>query len=284
MAEPAALIVGVRGMRLHCLAGGTGGEPVVLLHGGGIDSAALTYRHTLPALAAHTRVYAPDWPGYGRSSPPDRTPDLAFHIDVLGELLDTLGLGQASLVGISLGGGAALGYAVRRPERVRRLVLVSSYGLGAAVPWGLLGALLVRLPGLTTLTWPLLRRSRALLRRALQNVVAEPAALSEELVDEAWALLRRPDVGQAFGAFQRSEVGWGGLRSDYSAELHRLTMPVLLIHGAHDRAVPLAWAERAAAAIPNARLHTLAASGHWPPREQPEVFNQLVTTFLGADA
>jgi pimeloyl-ACP methyl ester carboxylesterase len=280
--EPSALIVGVRRMRIHCLVAGTGPEPVLLLHGGGIDSATLTYRYTLPALAQQHRVYAPDWPGYGRSSPPDATPDLAFHSDLLEALLDTLGLAQASLVGISLGGGAALGFALRRPERVRRLVLVASYGLGAAVPWGVFGALLVRLPVLPSLSWPLLRRDRVLLRRAIAGIVADPAALSDELIDDAWSALRRPDVGQAFGGFQRAEVGWRGLRSDFSARLHALPMPVLLVHGAHDRAVPVAWAQRAAQAIPNARLQILTGSGHWPPREEPESFNQTLAAFLQA--
>jgi len=278
--KPAAVIVGVRRMRIRCLIAGAGPDPVVLLHGGGIDSATLTYRHALLALAPRHRVYAPDWPGYGRSGAPDGTPDLAFHVDLLESLLDTLGLAQASLVGISLGGGAALGLALRRPQRVRRLVLVASYGLGRAVPWGALGTLLVRLPGLAGLSWAVLRRNRALLRRALVGVVADPAVLTDELVDDAWAALRRPDVGRAFGGFQRAEVGWRGLRSDFSARLGELAMPVLLVHGAHDRSVPAAWAQRAAHAIPNAQLHLFEQSGHWPPREEPERFAQILTAFL----
>ncbi|HMQ30404.1 MAG TPA: alpha/beta fold hydrolase [Chloroflexaceae bacterium] len=277
---PWPVVVGVRRMRIHCLIAGAGADPVVLLHGGGIDSAALTYRHTLAALAQRHRVYAPDWPGYGRSSAPDRTPDLAFHVNLLEELLDALGLAQASLVGVSLGGGAALGFALRWPERVRRLALVASYGLGNAVPWDALGALLVRLPGLAGLSWALLRRDRGLLRRALGGVVSTSAALTDELVDEAWASLRRPDVGRAFGGFQRAEVGWGGLRTDFSTRLHELAMPVLLVHGAHDRSVPVAWAQRAEHAIPDAHLQIFERSGHWPPREEPERFNQTIAAFL----
>jgi pimeloyl-ACP methyl ester carboxylesterase len=116
-------------------------------------------------------VFAPDWPGYGQSDKPDLGYAMGFYVDFLGRLMDALGLKTASLVGISMGGGAALGFALRSPERVEKLILVASYGLGSNVPWGRLGYLLVRAPLLHELTYALLRRSPTMIRLSLYGLV-----------------------------------------------------------------------------------------------------------------
>jgi pimeloyl-ACP methyl ester carboxylesterase len=61
--------VEVKGLRIHYLTAGTG-TPVLLLHGGGTDSASLSWRLTIEPLADYFRVFAPDWPGYGESDKP----------------------------------------------------------------------------------------------------------------------------------------------------------------------------------------------------------------------
>jgi hypothetical protein len=71
-------------------------------------------------------------------------------------------------------------------------------------------------------------------------------------------------------------VGWGGLRTDFSDRLSGLEMPTLLIHGAHDRAVPIAWARRAQERIRDCELRVFSECGHLPPREQPEEFAGVV--------
>ena len=58
----------VGGIEIHCLAAGNRGEPVVTLHGGGLDAAGLSFRKTIPVLAGRHRVFAPDWPGFGKSA------------------------------------------------------------------------------------------------------------------------------------------------------------------------------------------------------------------------
>jgi len=98
----------------------------VLLHGGGIDSASFTYSNIIGPLAEEHRVFAPDWPGYGHSDKPDLDYTMGFYVDFLGRLMDALDLERASLVGLSMGGGAALRFALRSPERVEKLVLVAA--------------------------------------------------------------------------------------------------------------------------------------------------------------
>ena len=122
--------VEVDGLRVHCLKAGEGDVPVLLLHGGGYDSASLSYKHGIGPISEHHRVFAPDWPGYGESDKPEMQYSTEYYVDFLGRLMDALGLETASLVGISMGGAIALGFSLRSPQRVDKLVLVDSYGLG----------------------------------------------------------------------------------------------------------------------------------------------------------
>jgi pimeloyl-ACP methyl ester carboxylesterase len=272
--------VDVNGLRVHCLTAGGVGSPVVLLHGGGIDSASFTFSNIIGPLAEERHVFAPDWPGYGHSDKPDLGYAMGFYVDFLGCLMDALGLKTASLVGISMGGGAALGFALRSPERVEKLVLVDSYGLGSDVPWGRLGYLMVRAPLVDKLTYALLRRSRTMIRWSLYGLVYDRQKVTEEMVEETSRLLDDPRAGRAWGSFQKNEVGWDGLRTDFSDQLRGLLMPTLLVHGSHDRAVPVAWARRAQERIPDCELREFSECGHLPPREQPEEFAWVVGRFL----
>jgi pimeloyl-ACP methyl ester carboxylesterase len=108
-----------------------GGPAVVLLHGGGLD--LTSWDAQADALAEHFRVVRFDARGHGRSAAP---PGLSSPADDLGRVLDQLGVRRATLVGLSMGGGAALNFAIAHPERVERLVLVSTSGPPPGVPAG----------------------------------------------------------------------------------------------------------------------------------------------------
>src|SRR5215472_211089 len=124
-------------LRVHCLTAGDVGPPVVLLHGGGVDAAGFSWRYAIGALAGSGhRVFAPDWPGYGDSDHPGIEYTIDYYVEVLSQILDALALPQAALAGLSMGGAAALGLALRHPHRVHALILVGAEGLGADVPGG----------------------------------------------------------------------------------------------------------------------------------------------------
>jgi pimeloyl-ACP methyl ester carboxylesterase len=273
--------VEVGGLRVRCLVAGTKGTPpVLLLHGGGFDAAEFSYRHAIDPLSRRRLVFAPDWPGYGGSDKPDLRYDLAYYERFLERLMDALGIERAALVGVSMGGAAALSFALRSPNRVEKLVLVASYGLGKDIPYGRLGYFLVHAPLVVDLVYALLRRSRRSLRWGLRRIVHNPRVVSDELVKEARRLLNEPASGRAFRSFRRSEVAWGGLNTDLSDRLGELAAPTLIVHGEHDRVIPLEWAQRAHERLPNSELCVLQGCGHWPPRECPDDFNRVVADFL----
>ena len=271
----------VDGLRVRCLTAGKGGAPpALLLHGGGFDAADFSYRYAIEPISRLRPVLAFDWPGYGGSDKPNLRYDLAFYARFLERLMDSLEIWRAALIGVSMGGGAALTFALRSPERVEKLVPVASYGLGKDMPYGRLGYLLAHTPLAADLVYALLRRSRRSLRWGLRRIVCDPRVVSDDLVEEARRLLYQPAAGRAFRSFRRSEMGWDGLNTDLSHRLGELTVPTLLVHGEHDRVVPLEWAQRAHERLPNSELCVLQDCGHWPPRECPDEFNQAVVNFL----
>ncbi len=119
----------ISGIRVNCLIAGETGPPVLLLHGGGVDSASLSWRNSMPVLARTHRVFAPDWPGYGESDPPPMPCTTEYYAGLLESLLHMLDVPKASLVGISMGGGIALSFTLSSPAAVENLILVSTYGL-----------------------------------------------------------------------------------------------------------------------------------------------------------
>ncbi len=271
----------IDGLRIHCFVAGAGGSPVVLLHGGGLDSASISWRATIGPLSAQHRVFAPDLPGYGQSDKPVVEYTIDFYVNFLEHLLDALHLQEASLVGLSLGGGIALSFTLRFPGRVEKLVLVGSYGIQSSVAWHKLSYLLVHLPFLNALTMRLLGSSRSMVRQSLlAGLVYSPQRLSEELVDEVYQRAREPGAGKAFASFQKSEVLWNGLRSDLTGRLHEITVPTLIVQGAEDTAAPLACARKARALIKNSELYIVPQTRHWPQGEKPEEFTRVALQFL----
>ncbi len=85
---------------------------------------------------------------------------------------------------------------------------------------------------------------------------------------------------RTFVTWLRSELGPTTVRTNYADRLHEITAPVLILHGAHDWMMPLAYAYRAHKRFPNAVLHVFEQGGHMVPREYPHRANRLIIDFL----
>jgi pimeloyl-ACP methyl ester carboxylesterase len=271
--------VRVQNTRVRYFEGGAGERTVVLLHGGGLDCAELSWGLLLPELAAKTRVIAPDYPGYGESETASVSHTVDYLTGFLGAFLDALEVQRAALAGISLGGAVSIGFTLQHPERVERLALVDSYGIQRSAPAHRAGWALVKLPFINALTWQMLR-SRPAVRWSLGELLKRPGALTEELVDLAYFEMMRPNAGKAWREFQQNEIMWSGTRTVYLDRLHEITVPTLIVHGDLDGAVPPECAREAHQRIPGAALHWMEGCGHWPNRDNPEAFNQVMKTFL----
>lgn len=272
--------VEVDGLRIHYLKAGEGDAPVLLLHGGGYDSASLSYKYAIGPISEQHRVFAPDWPGYGQSDKPELEYTTEYYVGFLGRLMEALGLEKARLVGISMGGAISLGFSLRSPERVEKLVLVDSHGLGREVPGGMASYALVRLPLLNRLIWAALKRSRKMVEQSLRTVFYDPRAVTENLVDEVYELAKKPEAGRAWRSWQKNEIRREGLLTNYVDRLPSLAVPTLILHGAEDGYVPVSWARRAHTLIEDSELHVFPQCGHWLTLERPEEFNRMALEFL----
>lgn len=281
MAERSHQTAVAEGHRLHYIAAGDpDAPPLVLLHGGIIDAAHVSWGAVLEPLARDYRVIALDLLGYGRSDKPDVTYSLDTHVDVVESFVETVGVGSPAVVGISMGGGAALGLALRSPAAVDRLVLLDSYGLGRELANGRLTALLSK-QGLTNrAAIALMRRSRSFTEASLGNIVSDTDALSADAIDAVWAEVKRPGAGKAYRSFRAAEVTADGYRTDFTDRLAGLDVPTLLLHGERDEVFPPRWSERAAAQLPDAEFRLLADCAHWAPRERPDAVVESIREFV----
>jgi len=268
----------VDGVRLHCLEVGEG-PAVVLLHGAG--GGAANWFGVMGRLAQRFRVLALDLPGFGFSPGIEPRVGLGRQIaEVVDGWLSSIGVRGFDVVGTSFGGLVGIRLAQRRPDDVRRLVMIDSAGLGPEMPT------IVRMAGLPFLGPLLLRPSRWgtvwVVRRLMTAGRPLDPAIEPALFDYLYWSARAGDpalLARAFRLFsgprgQREVVG--------DEELATLRAPTLVVWGARDAFFPPSHAERAAAAIPGARLQWVHEAGHSPNWEAPGVVAEAILEFLSA--
>jgi 4,5:9,10-diseco-3-hydroxy-5,9,17-trioxoandrosta-1(10),2-diene-4-oate hydrolase len=276
------------GMRLHYHEAGPGGGagdgadggvPVVMLHGGGPGASAWSnFGRNLPVFAGRFRTLLVDQPGFGCSDKPPVTGSyFTFAADALAGLLDELGIDRVQLVGNSLGGGTAVRFALRFPERAGRLVLMGPGGLSlnvlSADPTEGVQALMdfSAPPG----------PSRQKLAGFLRTLVFDRALITDELVEERYAAASDPEALAAMASMGASFFDPASAEQGLLwREAHRLRNEVLLIWGREDRVNPLDGALVALKLIRRAQLHVFGRCGHWAQLEKFDEFNQLAISFL----
>lgn len=232
------------------------GKTVVLLHGSG--SQAGDWHGVVPALQRRYHLLVLDLPGHGESGPAEGALPVGDLADAVGALVDARSAGQpVTLIGNSLGGWVSLLYAWRHPERVERVIGISSSGIFAP------------------LKVPISPKDREQARQ-LVAAIRGPylSGPSDEELDE---LVRRIAAGPAPRLV-------AGLRAEDFLETKaaEIRVPVELVWGEEDGVLPLDYGRRLASLLPRARLHPLPRCGHMPqvhcPRELARLLLDLLAT------
>jgi pimeloyl-ACP methyl ester carboxylesterase len=257
------------------------GPPVVLIHG--MLNSSSHWQAVAARLAGEHTVIAPDLIGHGDSAAPRGDYSLGAHAASIRDLLAAIGVDRATLVGHSLGGGVAMQFFYQFPQRVERLVLVSSGGLGQEVSPMLRMA---ALPGMSALL------SAAIHPRLLDGLRGAGTRLRErgagggvylQAVARALAPLETRGARAAFLHTLRSVIDVHGQRVSATDRLYLLeAIPTMIVWGERDHTIPLEHGRRTHEAIPHTSFHTLPDAAHFPHLEDPDGLSQLLLRFIAA--
>jgi pimeloyl-ACP methyl ester carboxylesterase len=255
------------------------GPLLVLLHG--IASSSSTWDEVSWGLRHQYTVIAPDLLGHGESSKPRGDYSLGAFANLLRDLLGALGYERGTLVGHSLGGGVAMQFSYQFPERCERLVLVSSGGLGREVHPLLRSA---ALPG-AEVVLPLLcgegTRSAVSAVTGWLGRLGLRAGPDLQGVWQGFVSLGDVDARRAFLDTVRGILDVGGQRVSANDRLYLAgELPTLIVWGERDPLIPVKHAHAAHERIPESRLEVFPHAGHFPHRDEPRRFVELLLDFL----
>jgi pimeloyl-ACP methyl ester carboxylesterase len=213
----------------------------------------------------------PDLAGHGRSERPDASYALSWHTHLIAGWMNAVGVAHADVLGHSFGGGVAQMLLLEAPDRVRRLVLLSSGGLGSGV------ALALRMASLPLMVehfgQPFMAAGTRLALRGLRDVadIAELSRLNAE-----------PGSARAFARTVRDVITWRGQRrlfTQRAGEVETLP-PIAIFWGARDSLIPYRDAKRFAGSLENVVFTTFEGCDHYLHHERPEAVALAIRAFL----
>jgi pimeloyl-ACP methyl ester carboxylesterase len=259
--------------------------PLILLHGGGIDSALVSFGAALTSLGQHRRVITPDLPGYGDSEFPHSSFSVPWYCDWVADLIHALALDRVDLGGLSLGGWIALEAAINHPDVVRRLIAINPAGVTETFPFMHAARWVANHPGpVHRIRKSYLSLGRRIARIQLRATVSatNPSALSDDLIDAVIDNGTRKHAGEAFTATLRWALATGPEGWSILSRLPQVKTKTLVIAGRADKIVPVCASIRASQLIPNGEVCVLQPCGHWLVNDRPTEFVQAVNRFLDA--
>ena len=268
--------VNVNGMNIRYAVRGSG-PPVLLLHG--FCEFLETWDFNLRSLSESYQVYAMDLPGHGLSDKPYLDYSIAFFTEFVVSFMQALGIERAGIIGHSFGGAISISLAANYPEKVDRIILESSFGLGDDI------SLLHKLCSM-----PVLAGggdgggARDALEERTNLEFYRPDFAAREIVSRSYLFMRMPEARRVMLNIMHNWVDANGLRAEAIMvdKLPLLKSPALLIHCEEDNIHPFELSRKAWQLIPRARLRVFSRCGHCPHIEKAAEFNGAVLEFLGS--
>ncbi|MCT9165206.1 2-hydroxy-6-oxo-2,4-heptadienoate hydrolase [Acinetobacter baumannii] len=246
------------------------GEPILLIHGSGPGVTAwANWRLVLPELSKISRVIAPDIVGFGYTDRPegfDYTPQ--NWVKHLIGFIDALGLEKVSLVGNSFGGALALMTAVECPERINKIVLMGSVGVGFDLTDGL------------NKVWGY-EPSVENMKEVLNIFAFNQELITDDLAKSRYEASTRPGFHESFSAmFPEPRQRGVELLTVPESSIKALKHHCLIIHGYEDKVIPFTNSLKLFSLLENAELHGFRKCGHWVQIEKAGPFSALLKDFF----
>lgn len=248
------------------------GEPVILLHGFFYDS--FLWSDNIDALAERFKVYALDLWGFGYSTRERLDFGYKLFSRQLLSFMDSVGIERASLLGQSMGGGTSILFCVENRERVNKLLLVDPAGMPNPLP---LTGRFFNLPrvgeflmGLNTIT---------VRKKNMSNFwIHDKNLITDSYFEDATRFHKVKGTTEVLLTILRGRF-FDNL-SDEIVRLAQMDVPVLIVWGREDRAVPLETGKRMHDVLKGSRMEIIDDAGHVPNFERPDEFNRLAVSFL----
>lgn len=242
---------------------------VIFIHGSGPGASGWSnFKKNVNALSeTGYRVIVIDIPGYGQTSKPtDAIYNLDFFTHYLDEFLVLKNITQAILIGNSLGGAIAIGYALDHPDKVSHLILMATGGVEEREIYFATEGIqaMVKYPmGSPEFT-------KEVLGELLKLLVFDPKHVTQELIDERWQILQTQNA-QVLASMQIPNL---------TDRLQELSIPILGFWGYEDKFCPISGAHTIISHCNDARMNMLSQCGHWVMIEHSEYFNNQCIQFL----
>jgi pimeloyl-ACP methyl ester carboxylesterase len=266
----------VEGVHLHWaeLGESSAHPPLVLIHG--LTDSHLSWRKVAEEFARDRRVLMPDLPGCGLSSRPNASYELEWHARVIAHWLEQLGLTSLDVVGHSFGGGVAQMLLLECPERIRRMVLAASGGLGRRVGFWLKFATFPHF--VEHYGQPFMAFGT---RRAMGHLQDTSPAQDIEALSTMNA---KRGTARAFSRTVRDVINFRGQTRHFLQRAHevRVFPPIAVLWGERDPIIPIAHGRRFVERVNGAVFQTFPDCGHYLHQERPAEFVSAVRTFLDA--
>jgi pimeloyl-ACP methyl ester carboxylesterase len=259
----------IRGAELaYDLAGS--GPDVVLLHSSIADRRM--WDPQLPILTPGHRVLGLDLRGFGESSLPEG--EFSWRADVA-ELMASLGMGRALVVGSSMGGRIAIDLAIERPEAIRGLVLIGA-GIGGVAFSEELQRAIGEIDGLAEGG-----AAEDAVERELRLWVDGPRRLPGTVGGATREYLRAADLAATRRVPEHSRAAPVPLRPPAAGRLEEIVAPTLVVVGEYDVPDMVTNARELARRLPRAELVVIADTAHFPSLERSDEFNAHLARFIG---
>ncbi|HMI94823.1 MAG TPA: alpha/beta fold hydrolase [Polyangiales bacterium] len=248
--------------------------PLVLIHG--ITDSHLTWRKAAEELARDRWVLMPDLPGCGLSGRPDASYELEWHSRIIASWLEQLGLASVDVVGHSYGGGVAQMLLLACPERIRRMVLAASGGLGREVGFWLKFA-----------TFPhfVERYGQPFMAFGTRRALGTWRDAGEHKDVEALSAMNAErGTARAFSRTVRDVIGFGGQTRHFLHRAHevKLLPPIAVLWGERDTLIPIAHGKTFVGHVDGAQFASFPDCGHYLHQDRPLEFASSVRAFLDA--
>lgn len=264
-AEKPGRVVDINGYGVHIVERGSGPRVMLLIHGFGAGT--FSWRELIPHFERDFRIVAVDLKGYGYS---ERDADAGLsasdQVTMLKALLDRLGIERVVVAGHSMGGGIAQRFAAAHPEMVEAIILAASVtgdeGVGRPRPPAWLVRPFAPLIGALTAS------------RLLRLCYYDKSYLTPEVRAGYMGPFRVRGSLDGMLAMMRDTA------ADPPIDSARITAPVLLLYGAHDRVVPLKSGQRIRERVPHARLVVVDRAAHNFIEERHEECAAAIREFL----